>query len=674
MRVFTVTSEGDARGGGLTLREAVARASKGGGEALITFADTVQTVRLDRDIAINRGKITIAGDRDGDGVSDVFIDSVTHHFTIGAKAEVTLSDLLLFGGRSVQPRGATGENGNQVAPNAADGRNGAQRELSEPVPEALAALREAGVDGGAGRKGRDGQDGGHGGAGSSAAGSIVNRGTLDLERVGFAFNRAEGGDGGGGGAGGRGANGGNGGAGTSGALPDTVSWGFFVNENNFDGGVGGRGGKGGHGGDGGAGGRGGDAASAILNMASGVVTMTDVALGGRMAFGTLTDQFGMLAVGGDGGRGGAGGQAGSGGAGGNGGGDVPLPTDGRIFVDRDEFYLASQDGSLLDWRLKVVRYGIDYDWFFTEVPVRFQAQYYASTAAGRGGNGADGGDGGDGGANGAGGNAATIVNYGTLAGTLATGTANDARAGLGHPDRPTDQTAPGGKAGAGRDGGAGGAERVEWRLRVADIDYVPPPDYQIDDQRIPGLKGTQGGLTVLDVARAVPELGPKYHAQDPAPDGKDGRDGADGAAGTRGEIGQARRDVYSAGVTAKLDAADGMVYLAGLRQDDDLSNILFSIVRIGDTSGAVRVRYEIVGIGSERLTRADFVDPSEMKGVVRFDAIDQNAASFDADGKGIARIAVQLKADGIWEPGEAFRVKLVAGRGAGHLASRRRGP
>ncbi|MCV2891210.1 hypothetical protein [Ruegeria aquimaris] len=161
-------------------------------------------------------------------------------------------------------------------------------------------------DAGDGGNATDGVDG------VNAAGSILNRGKLTLERVGFGQNKAYGEigqSGGWGGAGGR--------SEADDGLSDTWtelrSGAYyadqrFMKENLI---------AGGHGGEGADGGDGGDAAGAIFNEGS--LILIDTVFGGRLSSGTLAQ--GNEATGGQAGSGGGGGAGGSsyGGDGGNSG-------------------------------------------------------------------------------------------------------------------------------------------------------------------------------------------------------------------------------------------------------------------------------------------------------------------------------------------------------------------
>lgn len=670
MKVFTVTSGGDTRGAGLTLRQAITRAEAAGGPALITFADSVQVVTLADTLTIRRGDITISGDRDGDGVSDVFIrmanDARGHHVTVNDRATVTLQDLSFDNGRGFGSAGTNGAHAAQNLGTAASGRDGVQLEAANAGAAATEALKLPGtrVDGENGQNGAAGARGGAGSRGEDGAGAIVNKGTLTVERVGFFQNQALGGDGGNGGAGGRGQNGGNGGDGTVGAVK--VGNQFRGDLGAKDSGNGGHGGNGGDGGAGGAGGRGGDAAGAILNTLGATLTLTDVAFGGRMAWGLLTDRFGNRARGGDGGVGGNGGDGGHAGSAG--------------FGAADAYQVAEADatltGELFDllWRrfeggaAKAVWTGFyertgpggTQTLQFVEDALG-EGRYRASTAAGKGGNGADGGAGGDAGGNGRGGNAAVIVNYGKVRGDAAFGTANVAIPGEGDPSDFLDLIGTPGLGGRGSVGRSGGSESTEYSWTVRPYTFMLAPNERWDHFGpvvAPADGGTQSGR---DYISAI-DLPDHYFAQDPAPRGSDGADGLGGRTGSVGARGKAAADMVSEGVSRGFAAERGLVYLSGVRQDPDFAQLLFNVIRIGDTAEEVTVTYTITGVGRAGVKAADFADPAARTGTITFRPIDQTVSpAFDSAGAGIARIALDLAADGKLQGAQGFRITLQSG-------------
>lgn len=650
MRYLTVTTEGED--GGLSLRQAIALA--GNRQTTIRFDEDVTSISLETALDVfGRAKITIEGDKDGDGIGDVFLDTDEHHFTIGRNAALTLRDISLHGGSDYSASGIDGASASQIAENAAAGADGEIVKYGKGgADKALARHAVARLDGEDGDDGQNGADGGRGENAETAAGSIHNFGSLALERVGFWSNWATGGDGGQGGVGGRGANGGIGGSGAPGHVKYPAG-GEIVDSNNRDGGRGGNGGDGGDGGTGGAGGRGGDAAALIHNYETGKVELKDVAIGGRMAHGLLTDKFGQKAEGGDGGLGGDGGVAGEGQRGGNGGDDARLAYNGTPtgkfsrwhdtfngMIEKDDPLFLERtwgDGTYRKWAYEA-------EWFT-----------YPTTTAGVGGAGGAGGDGGNGGANGNGGHAAMLVNYGTLRGQLTSGTQNKAEAGFGGPDDVTFRTSEGQAATPGRLGGGGGDE--QYNVYHRSLNHLGEPVVvQMIGTHVVNTQGGYGLIYAL-LPNSLEYIPIPPGAADGA-DGPDGRPGDDGVLGTAGED---RVDVYSEGKAGGLATAGGLVYLAGVRQSDDFGKLLFTLVRVGDTSESVSVTYSIGGVGGEGVSRSDFRKPGQLTKTVTFDAIDQQAATFDRDGKGIARIEIDLRADGIREGAEGFRIKLASG-------------
>jgi hypothetical protein len=662
MKVFTVTSGGDAPGDGMTLRQAVARAEAAGGPALVTFAEGLRVVTLADTLTIRRGTVTIDGDRDGDGVSDVFIgmaaDARGHHITVDARATVTLQDLGLYNGMGF---GAGGTNGAHVTANlgtAAAGRDGVQL----TAPSVAAAATEAAmlpgtrVDGENGLHGAAGARGGAGGRGEDGAGAIVNKGTLTVERVGFFQNQALGGDGGNGGAGGRGQNGGDGGDGAVGAV--RVGAQFRGDLGAKDSGHGGHGGNGGDGGTGGAGGRGGDAAGAILNALGATLTLTDVAFGGRMAWGLLADRFGNRATGGDGGIGGNGGQGGSGGSAGAGADDVAtvLRTDAALNGDLFELWYnpVTAPVSRVAWQAEVRRADLS---TYKHSELAFaDGRSLPTTAAGRGGDGGSGGAGGDAGFNGAGGHAATVVNYGTVTGTGAFGTANRATAGEGDPSATFDPVGRPGAGGSAFAAATGGAETAENFWTVRPMVFTPGAGESFTG---PPFRWPTGGIWTGIGYEYVPGLPPRYFAPDPAPGGRDGTPGDTGAAGGVGPAGRESTTLVNEGTARGFQRGEGLVYLSGVRQDEDFGQLLFNIVRIGDTAEAATVNWTIAGVGKGGVKARDFADPAAMTGTVAFQPIDQSVnPAFDSAGAGIARIALDLVADGKLQGAQGFRITL----------------
>lgn len=674
MKVFTVTTGSDDAAAGVTLREAVALAQAERGGGTVVFAEGVNLVELVDEIVIGKGQVTIDGDTNGDGILDVFIGNAatadTHHFTIRDGATVTLKDLGLYNGRSYDAaNGAAGADRASFKPPAADGADGEQVAVPAGASQgAIAAaagdLASAAVDGSNGGTGLDGQDGGAGGRGESAAGSIINSGNLTLVRTGLFLNSAVAGDGGDGGNGGVGQAGGEGGDGAVGGVKVGSGTGvgavFVGTEGGVDSGHGGHGGDGGDGGAGGAGGRGGDAAGAILNRLGGTITMVDTTFGGRIAHGLLADQFKNSAYGGNGGQGGNGGNGAAGGAGGYGARDI------NTVAPED----AAFNGDILDLHYNVNGFLTDYVWagiIETRIPgQQLTSRYYTedavgdgrhieTTVAGRGGSAGDGGSGGDAGFNGAGGHAATIVNYGTITGTAAFGTENFADGGEGDPSEFFDPVANAGTGAAGATAGRGGTETTEdfWTLRPISYVLGEYERWATDDPNAQGEELDGGAAYAFAV-----DPPDSYLGQPNAADGLDGTDGANGAAGGLGPDGRENDQMVSEGTARNFSRKDGLVYLTGVRQDPDFDQLLFNIVRVGDTAQAVTVTYEVFGVGKSGVRANDFADPALLTGSITFAAINQQAATFDSASAGLASIALDLTLGAGGEGAEGFRIVL----------------
>ena len=119
--------------------------------------------------------------------------------------------------------------------------------------------------------------------------------------------------------------------------------------------------------------------------------------------------------------------------------------------------------------------------------------------------------------------------------------------------------------------------------------------------------------------------------------------------------------MISEGTSNGFDKASGFVYLTGVRQSDDLSKLLFTVVRVGDTSKAVSVDYKISGSGSQKVNKADFDNKGQMSGTLKFAAIDQEASTFDRDGIGTHKVEVSIVSDGVTEGPEGFKIVLTSG-------------
>lgn len=630
MAVLTVTTSDDTDNGaqgGLSLREAVGLAAKSRGADTIVFsnkllqAQGVNYVTLDEAIEIGAagGALTINGDLDGDGVSDVFVSAGdAHHLTIDAGAKVTLANLDFVSGRSRGEHadgGTAGKAGQPGARGGFDGRDGADGRNSTS----------------------NGSDGAGGDRGEDAAGAIVNGGDLTLLRVGFGGNLADGGDGGDGGNGGAGGNGGFAGDGKGPPLPlnqtsfddnrgitigpdGKIQWIDRANDQ-FDPPDGGTGGDGGNGADGGRGG-GGHAAGAILNKAGGVLSMADVAFGGRLSSGLVLD--GNSASAGDGGVGGRGGIGGAGGGGGDGG------EGGYDWASLEGVVFEPEGPNLMFYRTYVV--------------------HYDTGEAGLGGDGGSGGDGGAGGRNGVGGGAGTVVNLGVVKGTAAF-TANEIESGAG--GRVSGGQRVVGEAGiAGFDGqgGRGADVAVGWQA------WSGTSEFDVNVESHPNWAAFIAQYAdVLDRSPFVPPIDGKVA------DGSDGVRGAAGQAGAFGASGKQSDAILNAG--GRNSAADGeaLIYLHGLGQTwngQGEPQISFFINRLGDTSGDVTVDWRLAPDGAgARVSAADFPGGKLPSGSVTLSAV-RDLEVFDR-AVNVQRVDVAIRQDMLDEAPEGFRIEIV---------------
>lgn len=280
----------DLLDGVTSLREALIIAQSTSGVVdEITFDSTVSIITLDSGLGAlvisGNQELVIAGDHDGDGVADVAIDGgdATRLFTVEAGAVTTLAGLTLVNGNDsnlFNGQAASGANGIN-GPNGIDGD-------ASVLPQAN------GTDGGEANSGGTGFDSVD--ETSYSAGAILNHGDLTLLGVSLINNTGIGrkADGGG--------DGGTGGTGGTGGIGDGYYFGS-AGQDGHNGGPGGWGGIGGNGGDGA------DAAGAIVNTATGILTLSDTA---------FTHNLGIAGGGGNGGTGGVGGAGGQGRNGGSG--------------------------------------------------------------------------------------------------------------------------------------------------------------------------------------------------------------------------------------------------------------------------------------------------------------------------------------------------------------------
>jgi Ca2+-binding RTX toxin-like protein len=234
MAIITVTSSLDDNGAGLTLREALAEAEANGigaDEIVFDAALSGQIIRLTSgSLAISSGTVSITGDVDGNGTTDITIsgdvtgngrtvDDVRLLDVFGASTSVRLDNLLLSGGYQdgnndfdktsdvITNAGTLTIVNSQFDGNAAFGYNGQATNSGRGtliantgiLTLADTLLTNNTVTGGNGYNGFDGSSTPTGGYNGGSASLILNSGTAHLENTIFASNSATGGNGGKGG-------------------------------------------------------------------------------------------------------------------------------------------------------------------------------------------------------------------------------------------------------------------------------------------------------------------------------------------------------------------------------------------------------------------------------------------------------------------------------------------
>ena len=638
MAIYTVTSIGGPGAEGMTFEAAVAAANASGEADTIRFDPGLHVITLDDVVGIT-GELIIDGDHDNDGVSDVLMRAGDHarHLTVDRGADVIIRNVDFAGGFD-SPKSYEGS---ERLP-AARGTGGADGTLTP----------RSGMDGGNGN-----DDAGHGGDGSDgvdgidAAGSILNLGTLRLERVGFGSNY---------GRGERGEDGGAGGAGGSSRAESGLS--DYLTQittvfgsdpmdfrNQFlPGGKGGDGGRGGNGGDGGDGGNGGSAGGAIFN--EGHLTLVDTVFGGRLSSGVVVD--GNDAYGGYPGRGGFGGYGGSSwaGDGGNSGRDyVGLE---RIVFDVPPEYHGES------WYQGDPTFEM---WLYNEI----------SNEAGIGGSGGPGGDGGHGGAGGRGGLAASVVNEGQLTGIAAVIESEDFLT----------NAATGGVAGRTGGGGRGGSSyfgdggietgsvqtyRYNYDLGL----LIGPPR---NDRGHPWLKNLADSVlaTYGDLAQRGSGTFPRTGQAASGEAGPAGDGGAEGEPGREGDASAAM--VAETGATTAFTSSATLVYLHDMGQDPETGQLAFNIIRVGQTWTDIAINWAITGYGDHAVSAADFAGGTALSGTVEFaaetitaqkasGAYEDRFAAIDSAAN-VHRVVLDVAADTLEEAPEGYRIALTVGSG-----------
>ena len=197
MAEFIVTNSGaPGETGGLTFEEAVQQSILNPGADTIRFGftDDVTEITL-HDVVTISGELTIDGDVDHDGISDVVFNAAANarHLNIDATGVVTIINVDFFGGNDA-PKADDGTYvGSERLPASSwdrrlcrDADDADSRDTAADRRQLSSRRRRRNGDGGDGTDGADGVDG------LDAAGSILNQGSLTLERVGFGDNYARG--------------------------------------------------------------------------------------------------------------------------------------------------------------------------------------------------------------------------------------------------------------------------------------------------------------------------------------------------------------------------------------------------------------------------------------------------------------------------------------------------
>lgn len=673
MATFVVTNAARTGGTGMTFAQAVEAAALNAGADTITFAANIKEIFLADSITLG-GELIIDGDANGDGISDMIINAAPdkRHLNVEATAVVTIRNVDFFGGHD-RPQTWPGDD---IRPSATRGANG----TSPLTPNTLDIM-----DGADGLTAGNGANGSDGDAGVDAAGSILNRGTLTLVRVGFGGNYAAGeaGQSGGGGGTGGSSSGEKGETdeqlGTFADDPSTAAvlhdmYGTWRNSA-VDGGDGGTGGTAGKGGDGGNGGNGGDGAGAILN--EGTLNLVDTVFGGRLSSGALG--AGNQANGGMAGKGGTGGTGGSsyGGDGGNYG------VQNVIFEERYSYtYSGDPENPDEIWRVTPEQPNN------TPYFISFSIHHAYTVAAGQGGDGGISGQGGIGGNGGTSGDAATIINRGTLNGHAAL---------IETPSSLWENSSAvaaegqkgGGGGGGNSIGGQGGHEAFGFRTQStkAVIQFVNAQGDISSGEIDPySLDAPQWILDAweqftLDSTYERGELQERHHDRSnmdlyvAAEDAADGQNGAPGAIGSNGQIGSKGSAIVGVRVEGEgssgLEANNSLVYVYGLPQDAKTGQLKFNIIRVGNFLDALTVKWRLVGDGDNPISAADFAPGTALEGTVSFAAMTETLYNTNTDFQNnVRQIVLNVGTDAITEVPEGYRFELVEASSAAILGTK----
>jgi CSLREA domain-containing protein len=598
--VNTAEDKVSASDGKLSLREAITAANQSLQPHVITFTGAgLGYHAMESALEVRtRAALTIDGDVNNDGLADVTLyRSFAEKLIIRQGADVTIIGVDLWGGSGAGNPGSPGVRG-------VDGAQGLAGEPGRYTgPTTPPTLPTDGKPGGNGKPGTNGA------RGENVAGIIHNFGKLHLVRLGLADGYAIAGVGGDGGPGGWGGHGGGGGDGL-GSGDEFWSDDAFVPQKGASGARSGNGARGGDGGDGG------NAAGAILNEATGQLTLTDVTFGGRLG-GWLVEE-GSKAIAQRGGRFGPGGDGREGGTGGGGG---------------DQGYVRS--------------IAVQFAWD-PPGPTLVNSAWlrYSRTSLGQGGNGGNGGSRGADGRFGRAGDAASaVLNLGVIRGAAAVGRLGEATGGLAQTNNPQPYT--NGDAGL---GGNIGARRVATFSHCPDIAFYSNPDFTAaamavapSDHRL-NLPPSEGRL---------PSPGRSPSSAIP------GQDAVRAASVTAG---RSVLGILNSGQgTGSVAAAPSLAFVhpLGVRVQNGLRRLEFNIVRLGRGNQPVTVSWAILpATAGPSVSPADFGTAALPSGRVTLPRLPADAVSDIEDS--VRLVSIPIRRDSIDEPPEGFRMRLTS--------------
>ncbi len=587
-----------ANDGKLSLREAIAAANTDSRPHIITFKGSglgYQLLKSALEVRA-RGALTIDGDANKDGLADVVLyNGYAEKLIIRQGSDVTVIGVDFVYGNGVGHSGTAGASG-------VDGAQGFSGVAGKVVGDTVTPPTD-------GNPGGNGTPGKNGTRGESAAGIIHNFGTLHLVRLGLANGYAVAGAGGNGGRGGWGGYGGRGGDGIGSGDEFWVDHDFIIQ----DGGKGALSGDGARGGDGGLGG---SAAGAILNEATGKLTLTDVSFGGRLG-GWLVAK-GSTAIAARGGYFGLGGDGRQGGTGGEGGDQGYERSILPSFV-----WVPPGGGSVTSsWQR------------FTASPI---------------GNGGDGGDGGDRGPDGrfgtAGDAASAVLNLGAMNGVAAIGEQGKVTPAVAQANHPAPYT--NGTAGL---GGLIGSLRAATFSYCPDIGFYNDPDFT---QTALSYAPSDYRLDLPDDEGRLPSPGRSPSTASP---GQNAARAPSVAAG-KGVLGFLNA---GAGKGSVRNAASLVfVYPLGVRSTSTATTLNFNIIRLGKGNQAVTVKWAILKAAQgPSVSPPDFGLAQLPSGSVTFAPLPAGAL-YDVTNS-VKLVSIPVKRDNLTEVPEGYRMTLTS--------------